>query len=299
MKRTLLALLVLGVVFVASVRAQEGEEAAAEAPAPKPKPKPKPQPKPQPKRKAAAAIPLEGLPKLPISPLSMDAAALKDDVRLFDQLPKALSGNENVAALTESLKKASSLLAKMKRDVESEKVWTKNVYDIIQNYQYKYLKTVKDVKMREKKVAKLERLVTLLKQSTLHTAVERELTKASKALRELVSRSGKDGAKYGKITARMKKLRGELTGLQRPRQLYSETAEKMQKVLRSDIPPHTGDALSNLVNGAAPAKAKAPKATAAGKGKAKPKAAKKAAKGKGKGKAKPKAKAAKPKAKKF
>lgn len=311
----------MGVMFAATVvHAQEegsggsgGEEAPAEEP---PKPK-KPVNKPAAKKpaakkgkqtegqKAAAAsgpkfsadIPLEALSALPVEPLSMDAAALKDDDRMFDMLPKQLSGNENVEALTESLKKAAGLLSKMKRDVEAEKVWTKNVYDIIQNYQYKYLKTVKDVKMRARKIRKMEKLVALLKQSTLHSSVERELAKASKALGELVSRAGTTGGVkgsrvYSKITARMQKLKSALANMPRPRELYSETTNKMKKILRNKLPPKTSDALQQLAGASKPKAAKAKAAKPAAKKAAKP--AKPAAK-------KPKAKKAaakKPKAKK-
>jgi len=136
----------------------------------------------------------------------------------------------------------------MKRDVEGEKVWTKNVYDIIQNYQYKYQKTVEDVKMRERKISKMERLVSLLKQSTLHSAVEKELNKASKALSELVQRSDPASGQtlYGKVTARMQKLKNALRTMPRPRELYSDTQRKMQDILRSDLPPSTGDTLGSL-----------------------------------------------------
>jgi len=200
---------------------------------------------------AAAAlpdVPLEAISKLPVEPLAMDAAALKDDDTQFDQFPKQLSGEENVDALAGSLKKAAVLLAKMKRDVEGEKVWTKNVYDIIQNYQYKYQKTVEDVKMRERKISKMERLVSLLKQSTLHSAVEKELNKASKALSELVQRSDPSTGQtlYGKVTARMQKLKNALRTMPRPRELYSDTQRKMQDILSADLPPATGDTLGSL-----------------------------------------------------
>jgi len=138
--KALLLLLGLVLVMTVPVRCQEeegGEEAeeGAEAAAPKAKPV----------NKGGAAytadIPLEALSKLPVEPLSMDAAALKEDDAQFELF---LNGKEprdqNVLALTTALNKATTLMRKMQRDVEAEKVWTKNVYDIIQNYQYKYLK---------------------------------------------------------------------------------------------------------------------------------------------------------------
>jgi len=297
----------------ASGGASGGESGGAAKPAAKPKAQPKAQPKakakpakakaakvhrapkrasapaprrsaPSPSRHASAprrsGIPLQALSALPVEPLAMDAAALRDDDTQFDQLPKQLSGKENVHALTHSLKKAALLLNKMKRDVEGEKVWTKNVYDIIQNYQYKYLKTVEDVKMRQKKVKKMEHLVSLLKRSTLHSAVEKELTKASKVLRELVTRSGGNGAVYSKVSARMAKLKNALATMPRPQELYSETTNKMQRILKSKLPPQTSDALKNLANGvtgddaANAAKAAAKKAAKAAAAAAAAKAAK-------------------------
>lgn len=97
MKKTLLVLLLVGVVFAAVVRADDDgsatEEAPAEeAPAEEVKPK-KANKKTEGEAKAAASgpkfsadIPLEALSALPVEPLSMDAAALKEDDRLFDML---------------------------------------------------------------------------------------------------------------------------------------------------------------------------------------------------------------------
>jgi hypothetical protein len=195
-------------------------------------------------------IPLDAITKLPVEPLAMDAAALKDDDRQFDMLPKTLSGDENVDGLTSSLTKATTLLQKMQRDVESEKVWTKNVYDIIQNYQYKYLKTVKDVHEREEKIAKLESLVKLIKQSTLHASVQRELTKASKQLNELVTRAGGStevmGRYYQTVNERMNNLKSQLRSMPRPTQLHSDTIAKMKSILSSKVPPKSADAISHL-----------------------------------------------------
>jgi len=242
---------------------------------------------------------------LPVEPLSMDAAALKDDDRQFDMLPKALSGDENVDQLTAALTKATTLFDKMRRDVESEKVWTKNVYDIIQNYQYKYVKTVKDVREREQKVAKLEALIKSIKQSTLRASVQRELTKASKAISELVTRSGgstdEAGRYYQTLNEKVNRLKSQLKALPPTSELYSETTNKMKAIMRNRVPPQTADALKQLTadEDAAPAKpAKAPKADAPKKapkaakadkaGKAPKKGGKKGKKGGKKGKGKKK-----------
>jgi len=197
----------------------------------------------------SADIPLEALAKLPVEPLSMDAAALKDDDAQFELFTssKSESPNQNVASLTTALNKATALMHKMQSDVQAEKVWTKNVYDIIQNYQYKYLKTIEDVKQREKKLAKMEKLVELLKASTLHAGVEQEIAKAEKALDELVKRAGAKGPLYHRITRRMAKLKQALADVQTPRQLHSETTQRMKKILSSHIPPYSSDALSHLL----------------------------------------------------
>jgi len=255
----------------------------------------------------SADIPLEALSKLPVQPLSMDASALKDDDAQFEAFNAQAKAMDrfDVAKLHSALGKATVLMQKMQRDVEAEKVWTKNVYDIIQNYQYKYLKTIEDVRMRARKVSKMERLVHLLKKSALHAGVEAELAKADKALNELVARAGDSTPAYTRIRRRMTKLKEALREVRRPRQLHSETTQRMRKILRGSIPPASSDALANLIGGAAvarprpPAKAKAAKAAKAVKGKAagKGKAVKAAAAGKAaKAKAPAKAKAA-PKAK--
>jgi len=229
----------------------------------------------------------------------MDAAVLKDDdsqFEIFNAQAKAVD-NADVAQLQKSLSKATVLMTKMQRDLEAEKVWTKNVYDIIQNYQYKYLKTIDDVRMRSAKVAKMERLVQLLKKSTLHAGVETELSRAQKALNELVARAGDSSPAYTRIRRRMNKLAEALKEVRRPRQLHSETTQRLRKILRNAVPPTSSDALSDLIGGRAAAKpkpqppakamtvadmAKATAESAKGKGKGKGKAGK----GKGKGKAK-------------
>jgi len=117
----------------------------------------------------------------------------------------------------------------------------------------------------------------MLKSSTLHAGIEHEIDKADKALNELVQRSGAKGIVYQRITRRMAKLKDALnqvqTSGQSPRQLHSETTAKMRKILRSDIPPSSSDALSKLVPKdddseeaeAPPAKAAPVKKTAKGK----------------------------------
>jgi len=324
MKSKVLVVLFIGLIFAAALVHAERDDDDEDKPAAKPAAKvvkkaPAKKPaakkvakKPAAKKRAGGAkgkkggaiytadIPLEALSKLPVSPLAMDAAALKDDdsqFELFNAQARTID-SRNVRGLQKSLGKATKLMRKMRRDVEAEKVWTKNVYDIIQNYQYKYLKTIEDVRMREKKVAKMQKLVNTLKRSTLHAGVEQELSKASKALNELVQRSGKSGAAYTKITRRMQQLKNALSDVANPRQMHSETTARMKKILRNAIPPNSSDALRNLVPGAPAAgakkakKAKKSKKVVAKKGK-KPAAGKKTAK---KGK-KPTAAKAKPAAK--
>jgi len=257
-----------------------GEQAPAPPKKSKAAAKPK-APKVTPPAPSASDIALSAISKLPVEPLAMDAAALKDDDRQFDMLPKTLTGMENVEALTAALTKATTLLHKMQRDVESEKTWTKNVYDIIQNYQYKYVKTVKDVKEREQKVGKLAAFVKLIKQSTLHASIQNELSKASKQLSELVTRTGgsKDemGRYYQTVQERMNSLKAQLTTLPRPGELHSETIAKMKSILKQKIPPKSSDALSNLVNGEPTEAAKPKPQPAKPKPQSKPKAPKKAA----------------------
>jgi len=299
--RVAIALLFLGLVGLHAVRAGDEDEEGA-APAKKAAKAPA----------AKSAAPPgdytpEGLPPLPVQPLSSDAAALVDDDTLFAKFqPKTVTGKETVAELTQSLAKAQTFLKKMRRDLEGEKVWTKNVYDIIQNYQYKYLKTIKDVKMRTHKVKKMAKLVKLIKQSALHAGVKRELSRASNALDELVSRAphGRGGSEYRRLARKMARLQKALALMPRAEHLFSDTTEKVKEVLASDVSPDSSDALKELVNGKKKKKAKpaptpapvtkkpavavkpkkAPKKAAAKKGKGKkankPKKAKKAKKAK-------------------
>jgi len=72
----------------------------------------------------------------------------------------------------------------------------------------------------------------------------------------------------------MAKLKHALNTMKRPTELYSETTNKMKKILKTKLPPKTSDALDRLAGG---------KGKGKGKGKAS-KAAKKAAKKAKKGK---------------
>jgi len=290
--QVVVAVLFIGLLGLTAVRAGDDDE---EAPAAKASAKAAPKAaKAAGGGGAAAAVQLppgdftpSGLPPVPVQPLSSDAAALVDDDQLFAKFqPKTITGKETVTELTSALSKAQTFLNKMRRDLEGEKVWTKNVYDIIQNYQYKYLKTIKDVKMREKKVKKMGKLVQLIKQSALHAGVKRELARASDALDELVSRApaGNSGATYRKIARKMAKLNKQLALMPRAEHLFTDTTEKVKDILSSSVPPDSGDALRQLVEKKKPAAAK-PKpaaaqasATKATKAKA-AKTAKKAAKG--------------------
>jgi len=278
--KVVIALLFLGLIGLHAVRAgdDEGGEEAAAAPAAA-----------TPKGAAAKKLPPgdfnpEGLPAVPVQPLSVDAAALADDDTLFAKFePKTVTGKETVAELTGALTKANGFLRKMRRDLEGEKVWTKNVYDIIQNYQYKYLKTIKDVRVREKKVKKLAKLVQLIKQSALHAGVKRELARASEALEELVSRApaGKGGRMYRRIARKMFKLKKALALMPRAEHLFTDTSDQVKKILQSDVAPESADAIRELVAKPKKKQAPAPKPKPAAKAAG---AAAKKGKGKGKGK---------------
>jgi len=312
-----IAVLFMAVLGLHAVRADDdGESSGGEAAKPA-----KPAAKAKAAKLPAGEFNPEGLPPVPVQPLSSDAAALVDDDALFAKFePKTVTGKETVAELTAALAKSQSFLKKMRRDLEGEKVWTKNVYDIIQNYQYKYLKTIKDVRQRQKKVKKMAKLVQLIKQSALHAGVKRELQKASDALDELVSRApeGKSGSTYRKIAAKMAKLKKALALMPRAEHLFTDTTEKVKDLLSADVSPESADALRELLEPkkkrkekkpATPKPAAAKAATKATKSKKAAKAGKKgkAAKGKkakaakkpkaGKKPTKPKAKAA-PKKKK-
>jgi len=240
-----LVVLFVAVCLVSAVRAKGDDDEEEEAPAKSAKKGGA--------KHAAAKVPgdfhPEGLPPLGIAPLSVDAAALHADDAEFDNFqPKYVKGTESVQALNRAVGKAKRLLNKMRDDMEGEKVWTKNVYDIIQNYQYKYLRTVKDVRDRERKVRKMAKLVRLLKASTLHAGVQQELMRASKALDELVERSGqKGGEAYRRLADRMSRLRRALQAMPAPRALHTETTRKMKKILSTNLPPQTSDALKNLL----------------------------------------------------
>jgi DNA repair exonuclease SbcCD ATPase subunit len=237
-----LALLALACLLAVQIHAQEegaaaeGEEAKGEAKA-------------DAKAAPAAKAPGRELPSLPVNPLSYDDHVLKEDDKAFDRFaPKTVQPGQTVTELVEQLKKATTLLNAMRKDLEGEKEWVRNVFDIIQNYEFKYTKTLQDVKIRKRKVAQLSKLVDLLKAAALHAGVEKELGHATKALDELTARASDidptlhESLKYRHLKAKIAELKTDLEDMPHTQTTNTQATKKMKEILAvpDDAPPTTG-----------------------------------------------------------
>jgi len=107
----------------------------------------------------AAAAPAPGAPGAPAlaDPSAADAQIAGLAVKPADAFDaNALQPLPFGQELDAKLARASDLLNKMQTDVTTEKDWAKSVHDIIENYQFKYSKSLSDIAEREKRVAKLK-----------------------------------------------------------------------------------------------------------------------------------------------
>jgi len=179
--------------------------------------------------------------------------------------------------LDTKLSRASDLLNKMETDVTTEKDWAKSVHDIIENYQFKYSKSLSDIAEREKRVAKLKEVKDQITQARLHTGVEEDMDKATKDLDDLTSRLGADAPAskdYSDLKNKVTKIKKKLDALSPNRAANAKDADqKIDDAVAPLIPPASTDALAPLVNGAADAVAASDASSAADAAPADPTAA--------------------------
>jgi len=203
-----------------------------------------------------AAAPGGAAPTLP------DAAAADTQIEGLSVKPSDAFDNPNAllpmplgAELDTKIARAMDLLNKMQSDVSTEKDWAKSVHDIIENYQFKYSKSLSDIAEREKRVNKLKEVKDQLTQARLHTGVEEDMDAATKNLDDLTSRMGPDApaAKdYGDLKNKVTKLKKKLDALSPNRAANAKDADqKIDDAIAPIIPPASNDALAPLVNGAA------------------------------------------------
>jgi DNA repair ATPase RecN len=151
--------------------------------------------------------------------------------------------------------RANDILNKMQTDVSTEKDWAKSVHDIIENYQFKYSKSLSDIAEREKRVNKLKEVKDQLTQARLHTGVEEDIDAASKNLDDLTSRLGPDAPAskdYSELKNKVTKLKKKLDALSPNRAANAKDADqKIDDAIAPIIPPASNDALAPLVNAAA------------------------------------------------
>jgi len=217
---------------------------------------------------AAAAPPAGGAPTLP------DAAAADTQIEGLSVKPSDAFDNPNAlipmplgAELDTKIARAGDLLNKMQSDVSTEKDWAKSVHDIIENYQFKYSKSLSDIAEREKRVTKLKVVKDQLTQARLHTGIEEDMDAATKNLDDLTSRLGPDAPAtkdYGDLKNKVTKLKKKLDALSPNRAANAKDADqKIDDAVAPTVPPASNDALAPLVNGAGDAAAESDAADAA------------------------------------
>jgi len=170
----------------------------------------------------------------PGAPPLAAASASDADIAGLSVQPSVAFSNEDLQPspysqeLDSKLSHASDLLNKMQADVSTEKDWAKSVHDIIENYQFKYSKSLSDIADREKRVEKLKEVKDQLTQARLHTGVEEEMDKATKDLDDLSSRLGDtQGSKdYSDIKNKVTKIKKKLDALSPTRAANAKDADQ-------------------------------------------------------------------------
>jgi len=213
---------------------------------------------------AAAAPPADGTsaPAAGGTPPALPAASAADTqiaglsvapTDAFDN-PNALLPMPLGAELDTKISRAADLLNKMQSDVSTEKDWAKSVHDIIENYQFKYSKSLSDIAEREKRVTKLKEVKDQLTQARLHTGIEEDMDAATQNLDDLTSRLGPDAPAskdYGDLKNKVTKLKKKLDALSPNRAANAKDADqKIDDAIAPTVPPASTDALAPLVSGA-------------------------------------------------
>jgi len=215
---------------------------------------------------APAAVPAEGAAppaEGAAAPVLPDAAAADTQIAGLSVKPSdafdtgALQPVPLGTELDTKIARASDLLNKMQSDVGVEKDWAKSVHDIIENYQFKYSKSLSDIAEREKRVNKLKEVKDQLTQARLHTGVEENMDAATKDLDDLTSRLGPDAPAtkdYSDLKNKVTKLKKKLDALSPNRAANAKDADqRIDDAIAPIIPPASNDALAPLVNSAADA----------------------------------------------
>jgi len=205
---------------------------------------------------SGAAAPAGGPGGPPLPPVSSaDAQIAGLSVKPSDAFDSALQPLPLGGELDTKIARAGDLLNKMQSDVTTEKDWAKSVHDIIENYQFKYSKSLSDIAEREKRVTKLKEVKDQLTQARLHTGVEEDMDKATRDLDDLTSRLGPDeqsSKDYSEVKNKVTKLKKKLDELSPNRAANAKDADqKINDAIAPLVPPASNDALAPLVNQAA------------------------------------------------
>jgi hypothetical protein len=149
------------------------------------------------------------------------------------------------------LQRAEDLLAKMTTELGNTKSWAKSVHDLIQNYQFKYTKSLVDIKAQEKKIERLRKLVSVIKKANLRNVFQQSLSKATAELDELSVRDGAK-SKYEPVVDKIAALRKDLSKLhdEKVDKVAKHAADEIDDAVATTIPPNSNDALKAMLTNA-------------------------------------------------
>lgn len=151
-------------------------------------------------------------------------------------------------AIDKHINQAQTLVDKLQWQVDHEKQWARNVYEVISNYQYKYNKVLSDIKERDEKAKKLKELLAQLKKARLHVSVQADLEQAQSSLGLL---GGEDSKEYTDLKDKVTGLKDELDKLNTDSvdSVLDGVEDKMSDVVSGPLPPKSSDALDETLKG--------------------------------------------------
>jgi len=148
-------------------------------------------------------------------------------------------------SVEKELAKAQQLYTTLLGQITREQDWARSVNEIIQNYQFKYSRVLKDVKTRKDKISRVRQLISLLKKAQLHKMLEGQLMKATEVLG-----SFSDSSKYGGVVEKVSELRNTLNKLA-PETVggaVNSVDEKLVPIVTDVALPDSNDAVKSLLS---------------------------------------------------
>lgn len=160
-----------------------------------------------------------------------------------------LTPTTNVAPLEldSQLARASSLVNTFTEQIAQEQTFARHVYEVIQDYQFKYSKLLEDVDIKKDKLTRLSGLLKRLKQAKAHQLVEKSLGTAAEQL-SILGEDPQVSPEYKKLLEAIGGAKSDIASLsaQSVSQALRGTEEQIVETVLSNPLPPLNDALSSL-----------------------------------------------------